>query len=299
MKRLWTSTLALVVLGSLMPLAGAAAIPMSKTVPVLDGPRFELDFSAVDRYRSWIKANDALNYRLIVHPRGVDRYVVAKGDEVGVGSDLALGTTLGDVLVFTGSGGDSDLRVWDLDAKRIIHTPEGVNTSDPEYGAEISGDHLLFGRDPKHNGTASQVVLMDITRGRFKILARSKHGVTPDSINGDWASYTVCGTTCDVFRYRISTGRARKIPHADRYPLYASTVTSEGAVFLVRGVGGCGGGVSIVRWTPSGRRNLEELPDRFDVWNTDSLVTGDTTSVFLERVTCSSHLDYDIYRLDI
>jgi len=274
--------------------------------PVHDGSRSEADYSAVPGYRAWLQANDANNYRLIVKPTGADRYVVGKGDEVGAGSDLALGTALGDVLVFTG-GNEADVRIWDLEAERFVRTPEGINTAEPEYGAGVSGDHLVFGRDPKRNGRSSQVVLADLTTGRSKILGRSKHGADPNSINGDWVTYTVCGTsTCDVFRYRISTGRARRIPHADRVSLYASTVTAHGTVFLIQGPHGCGGGgASIVRWTPDGRRTLWTSADRFDVWDMDALVHAGSTALFFQRAKCTRipddgfRVSYDIYRLEI
>ena len=288
---------ALLVLGSAV---GASA---SNPEPVLDSPRYELDYSAVPGYRSWIKASDANGYRLIVEPAGEDRYVVAQGAEVGIGSDLALDTVLGDVLVFTQTEVDADLRIWDLDAERFIHTPDGINTADPEYGAEISGEHLLLGRDPRHNGLPTQVVLVDLTSGRSRILARSKGAAGPDSLNGDWATYTVCPTSgptaCDVYRYRISTGRVWALPRSEHRSLYASAVTPDGTVFVVRGPGGCGGGVSIVRWTPDGRRTLTELRDRFDVWNMDVLSEADATTLFFQRTTCSTPLGYDIFRLEV
>lgn len=34
-------------------------------------------------------------------------------------------------------------------------------------------------------------------------------------------------------------------------------------------------------------------------WRKDALVGGDTTNVFFDRVTCSTQLDCDIYRLDV
>lgn len=83
------------------------------------------------------------------------------------------------MLVFTGPGRGGDyanVRIWDLDEERLIRTPEGVNTRDPEASTVISGHHLLFGRDPRQLGHLSQVVLMDITTGRSKILARSSQG---------------------------------------------------------------------------------------------------------------------------
>lgn len=281
----------------------------SNPEPVLNSSRDEVDYSAVPGYRSWFKANDSNGYRLIVKPTGEERYVVAKGGGMGVGSDLALDTVLGDVLVFPRMEVDADLQIWDLDTERFIHTPNGINTADPEYGAEIAGEYLLLGRDPRHNGLATQVVLVNLTNGRSRILARSKGAVGADSLNGDWATYTVCdtsGTTaCGVYRYRISTGRVWALPRSGHRSLYGSTVTPDGTVFVARGPGGCGGGVSIVRWTPNGRRTLTELRDRFDVWNMDALVEAGATTLFFQRTTCTRipddgwRLSYDIYRLDV
>lgn len=187
----------------------------------------------------------------------------------------------------------------------MVRTPEGVNTRDPEASARISGHHILFGRDPRQLGHLSQVVLMDITTGRSKILARSSQGVYPDSIDGDWATYTVCdNSTCDVFRYRISTGHGRRIPHGPTRSVSSSAVTSNGTVYLTRGSQEVCGGNAIVRWTPEARRTLARFADRFGVGGKDALVEGGTTALFFTRVTCKPSqggisLTYDIYRLDV
>jgi len=306
--RLLALAFAAILLGPLALVDDAAAAEASKPVPVLGGPADDHSYSAVEGYRAWIHAPRG-TYHLIVKPTGEKRYVVAKGDDVGAGTDLALGTTLGDVLVFTGPGRRGDygnVRIWDLDEERLIRTPEGVNTRDPEAAAAISGHHLLFGRDPRQLGHLSQVVLMDITTGRSKILARSSQGAGPDSINGDWATYTVCDkSTCDVFRYRISTGHARKVPHGPTRSLSSSVVTSNGTVYLTRSSPDACGGDSIVRWTPEGRRTLARFADRFGVGGTDVLVEGRSTTLFFTRATCKSSpgggtsLTYDVYRLDV
>jgi hypothetical protein len=307
--RLLTVALVLVVLGPLTLADAATAGDASKPVRVLGGPAYDYDYSAVEGYRSWIHAPKNV-YHLMVKPAGQERYVVAKGQDVASGVDLALGTTLGDVLVFTGRPsadlGDTNVRIWDLDDKRLVRTPQGVNTNDPEGSPSISGHHLLFDQDPRNLGHSSKVILFDIATGRSTILARSRHGVSADSLIGDWATYTVYGeTSSDVFRYRVSTGHARRIPHGRRYGLYSSTVTPNGVVYLSRGREAvCGGRVSIVRWTPHSRRTLARFADRFDVSSKDTLVEGTSVRLFFERITCTPKdtgysLTYDIYRLDI
>ncbi|HEU4356350.1 MAG TPA: hypothetical protein VFT27_12240 [Actinomycetota bacterium] len=278
---------------------GALAADGDRPQPVLDGRGFESDYSVVEGYRSWVRGD-----RLIVEPDGGDKYVVQNGD-VGAGSDLALETALGNVLVFTGSGDEGDVRVWDLDARQFVATPEGVNTSVPEWQVAISGDHLLFGRDPHYSGHTTQVVLMDIPSGTFEVLARSRHGAGPDSVNGDWATYTVCAeSTCDVFRFRISTGHARRLPHGPRRSLYDSTVTTDGTVFASRSRPGICRGVSIVRWTPGDPTVLWSFRDGLDAFGKDALVTEASTTLFFTRVTCTripddgTRLDYDVYRLN-
>lgn len=101
--RLLALAFAAILLGPLALVGDAAAAEASRPVPVLGGPADDHSYSAVEGYRAWIHAPRG-NYHLIVKPTGEKRYVVAKGPDVLAGTDLALGTTLGDVLVFTGPG---------------------------------------------------------------------------------------------------------------------------------------------------------------------------------------------------
>jgi hypothetical protein len=288
-------------------LFGAEVFPAASARPMFDDRKEHYDYSAVQGYRSWIQApRQTLEYRLFVQTSTGERYRVGRPGTVGIGSDLALDTALGDVLAFThlgSAGGDADVSIWDLRERRFVETPEGVNSSTPEYGVEISGSRLLFGRDPRNNGNASQILLLDITSGHIRTLARVRRGwVTPDSLNGDFATYTVCnGTGCDVYRYRIPAHHPRAIPHPEDRPIYASTVTEDGSVYFARGVQGegCGGGVSIERWTPDAHRTVREFSGRFDVAEMDALVDGGTTSLFVDRVECSRRLHHDIYRYEV
>jgi hypothetical protein len=121
--------------------------------PVLVGRHDVFDYSAVRGYRSWTEApHSRESYRLIVEDGQGHRWTVLEDERAGVGSDLALDTALGDVLVFTRlkRHGDAELGAWSLTSHRFVPLPAGINTNVPEYGAEISGDHLLFGRDPRN-----------------------------------------------------------------------------------------------------------------------------------------------------
>jgi hypothetical protein len=270
--------------------------------PVLVGPREAFDYSAVPGYASWVEApRSRETYELIVEDHAGNRWTVLEGRRVGVGTDLGLDTTLGDVLVFTRTPfrSDADLGAWSLTSHRFVRLPDGINSDVPEYGAEISGDHLLFGRDPRNNGTAQQVLIGDLTTGRTEVLARGSY-LTADSTNGDWATYSVCGErTCDVYRYRVSTGRARRIP--GDLAQYASTVLPDGTVYLARSRygHGCGGGVAIVRWTPEGTRTVKRFPGRYDIGNLDALEHGDGVALYVERVSCTERLAYDIVRVNV
>lgn len=288
--------------GVLLLFGSIPAIASPRVAPVLDSRRNEFDYSTVKGYRSWLESSRReVSYRLYVEPAEGHAYRVPSRSDVGVGSDLALGTALGSVLVFTQlpESRGAQIRIWDLDAGRFVPTPEGVNTRAPEYGAEISGDHILFGRDPHNNGTASHVLVTDVTTGRLRVISHGGY-MTADSINGDWATYSACkGRTCDVYRYQVSTGHTRRIPSRD--PLYASTVTVDGTVYAVRGVdgAGCGGGVSIVRWSGATRmRTLKRFPNRLDVQNLDALVHGVGVTLFVSRLTCADPLRYDVIRLN-
>jgi hypothetical protein len=127
--RLLALVFAAILLGPLALVGDAAAAEASKPVRVLGGPADDHSYSAVEGYRAWIHAPRGI-YHLIVKPRGEKRYVVAKGDDVGAGTDLALGTTLGDVLVFTGPGRMGDYGNVRSGSRcgRLIRTPE-VNTA--------------------------------------------------------------------------------------------------------------------------------------------------------------------------
>ncbi len=200
----------------------------------------------------------------------------------------------------------SDIRLYDVDTAVRSAPPAGVNTNEWEFQPRISGDWLLFGR--QFNSGPERVVLFNLMTSEQRILAkvtRRKDDLFVGQLDGNWAVYTRCTSTCNVFRHNIGANTTAKVPKATgkkSVHQYAASVTPAGVVYLVRSGNGCAVSVRIVRFfgpsDPAKGTVIAAFPkglDGYTSWarpNTDG-----STSVFYDRRRCKANPNFDVYKL--
>ena len=219
---------------------------------VIVGPRNQnnvaADWNGTDEVIGWGQSRPG-------HPKAYDAWV-----RVGTGSPIKVnagGTAwMGGIdypLVAYQSvrNGRANVELYDLSTGNHPPVPAGVNTTGWEWRPTISGDWLLFGRIVHRR---SAIVLHNLTTGEERVLDRANPRrvyLQPDRVNGNWATYTRCPRTCNVIRYDIAAGAKTTLPRRgtrfSRFQ-YSSSVTSAGAVYLVRSGIFCGRSVRIVRF---------------------------------------------------
>ncbi|MGH2730430.1 MAG: hypothetical protein ACRDJI_07440, partial [Actinomycetota bacterium] len=122
----------------------------------------------------------------------------------------------GDTLVYQQyKGGQSDLKLFDLQARKRTNPPKKVNTTQWEYWPSISGHWLLFGR---LDDGERRIILFNLDAGTTKVLdetTSSKAFLAPGQVSGNYAVWYKCPPSedCDVYRYDITSGDKVKIPN--------------------------------------------------------------------------------------
>jgi hypothetical protein len=126
-------------------------------------------------------------------------------------------------------GGNSDRGLLDIDTRRLLSPPAGVDTRLWEWRGSVSGRWLLFGRVD----FASQrydIVLADLRTGRQRILDNVRgHGAyaEPGQVRGRYAVWAGCPDNfCSIYRYDIPTGTRIRISSPYGQGLYAPSVVS-------------------------------------------------------------------------
>jgi hypothetical protein len=197
--------------------------------------------------------------------------------------------------------GQSDIKLYDADAKTRSNPP-GVNTAQWEWEPSISGDWILFGRQD----TASNkqyVVLHNTGTAADFILDQGLGPRAAGQVNGDYAVWTRCDGSCDVYRRQISGPTDVKLqkPLATTYQ-YGPSVTSTGIVYVARSGRNCGSNVRIVRYfgasdTAKGTV-VAQLGSGRDMFGTYARENADgSVDVFYDRLSCSNAKVSDIYRI--
>ena len=88
--------------------------------------------------------------------------------------------------------------------------------------------------------TGKEIILDSIT-------TKGSAYVYTGQLSGDYVTWERCTATtgCDVYVYRISTGKKTKVP--DRRQEYSPAVSSDGTVYFIRSANGCGAHVELMR----------------------------------------------------
>jgi hypothetical protein len=188
--------------------------------------------------------------------------------------------------------GNGRIRFYDIATGDVRAAPKGVNTTKSEELASASGDYLLFARGPVGTANDTRVILYRFSTHRFRTIASSTQPVlTADDVTGDFAVYTRCAaTTCDVIRYRISTGRRVVMPHApEGRANYFGAVLGNGTVYYAQGSFiQCGGAVDLERRRNGHVTSIATLANGTDASSLDVARIADRPVVAFQRIVCAT-----------
>lgn len=183
--------------------------------------------------------------------------------------------------------GQSNIRLFDLVSRKRMALPDQVNTRAKEWAPTLSGDRLLFGREERisRDTWSWKIYLWNLSTGGFEVLARSTTAaLLPGQVNGDWVTWASCGKSCNVVRYRISTGARSRIPAAQ--VAYSPSVAADGTVYFAISGKGCGNDVGFYRYPVGGPGALLfTLPEGRDILSSYAY-GSDPTQVVFARVNC-------------
>ncbi len=299
------SALAVGLVAASLAVAASAPIPVKKTRHNEVGPSAGADWLAWSRSRErgtspfdlFAQHGTARAFR--VNKKGTQAY--------GGGID---GARLLYQLIRGQFATESDLRLFDLQARRRLPLPAGINTRTWECCGTISGDWILFSRGRAY-GTARQLILLrNLVTGEQRVLdsLRNANGLlTAGQINGSFAVWAKCNPypQCVIFRYDLATASATAMPTVPNKVAYSPSVNPNGTVYYLQSTRGCGKSVQLVKQSLIGLPEvLASLPQGRDGDVTyaytvppDPPSETATTHVYFDRVVCRKQ-SWDIYRVD-
>ena len=299
-RRPWFVVLSL--FASLLMLADVAVA--ATPTKVLATNRNEFDGTAEDGYLAYTRsrAGHPSQFDVYLKPPALERIKVNAGGTQAYHPSLDLeNATLGDALVFVQrSGGDADIKIWDVDSGGRSNPPVGVNSQVAESKPSLDDDHLLFGRGPQNRTYIARVILFNLVTEASLVVdtAPAEGTVYPGTVNGDWATWTECSPTdCRAWRYQISTEEKTEVPSGARL-IYTSAVGEDGTVWFVQSGRGCGANVKIRRHEiDSAPTTLVDFPSGIDAGISDLDDSGETRRLYFSRVNCSNTSNWNIYRV--
>jgi hypothetical protein len=205
---------------------------------------------------------------------------------------------------------ESDLRLFDLQTKRKLPLPSGINSRTGECCGTISGDWILFSRGRSYGSARQLVILRNLVTGEQRVLdtLRNKNGLlTAGQISGTFAVWAKCNPypSCVIFRYDLATASATALPTLPNRVAYSPSVSPYGTVYYFQSRPGCGKSVQLMKQTLQGLPEaLTSLPQGRDgdVTYAYSLPPDPpseivTTRVYYDNVICRRQT-WNIYRVD-
>jgi hypothetical protein len=241
-------------------------------------------------------------FDVYLKPQGLARIKVNAGGTQAYHPTLDMdNATLGDALVFVQtSGGDANLKIWDVDSGGRSNPPVGVNSQVAESKPSLDGDHLLFGRGPANRTYIARVILFNLVSDTSLVVdtAPPEGTVYPGTVNGDWATWTECSPSdCRAWRYQISTADKTEVPSGARL-IYTSAIGQDGTVWFVQSGIGCGANVKIRRQeVGAAPTTLVDFPPGIDASISDLNDSGAVRRLYFSRVNCSNTSNWNIYRV--
>ena len=275
-------------------LAYAALTP----VAVLTGVPDQIQPAASGSTLAWDRngPSDSGPYNAYVWPRGAPVKQLN-----GPGTQAFSPGISGSLVIYQRvTGGQSDLRLYNLTTHAYTAPPTGWNTTQWEFWPKISGNMVLFGRE--HANQTYSIYLGDLATGQVTLLQNANQGVEqPGQINGNFAVWTLCASrTCHVFRYDIAAHTTTQLPApTGSLNKYSASVSSTGTVYYVHGGAMCGSSVKLVRYPIGGPDTvLVSFAGGVDVSGTYVDDTSGTPVVYYSRSSCGNGGNHgDIYKV--
>ncbi|MEX2274742.1 MAG: hypothetical protein WEA10_04125 [Actinomycetota bacterium] len=201
--------------------------------------------------------------------------------------------------------GQSDLRLYDYSQERNVAVPPGLNDNDWQWRPSFDGETYLYGQNrfntpdapwkvilaTEQDGSIVDKIVLDSAKNRCKC-------IWPGQVVGDYATWTKCTTTCQVWIYEISSDTSTRVSNETARNQYHGVPDVNGAVYLARGGNGCGENVNLVSYAygSGGRDLVTELPDGKDVTDL-TVVPGSPSTIFFGRVGCTQQAQGDIFSI--
>lgn len=262
-------------------------------VKIIDTKADEVRPSVTDGWVAWA-ANSVARpnaFHAYVRTGGSITKIPIRGDTF-LGNIITDGTHAGQVVVMTNTGGDGNIRFYDLTTGAVSKPPAGVNTSKNEVDPFVSGDFLVFVR-----GSGNLMLYQFSTATMVKLVTG---GVYHPQVNGDYVAYSRCGTkNCkSVYRYQISTTTTMKMPApaAGRANYYAA-VGSDGTMFWVEGSAtACGKNTKIIRWVSGTESTVWKAPAGNEIAGLQADVLNSTPTLAFAGYDCAKG-DFGAYRV--
>ena len=216
------------------------------------------------------------------------------------------GTRLVYQVLFRSGAGGSDLRLYDLQTRRHLPLPAGLNTPRWECCPTISGDWLLFGRGLAYTRNLQLIVLRNLVTGEERVLDRlvNRNGlVAAGQISGNFAVWARCNPypRCQIVRYDIAARTATALAAPPGKMVYSPSITPLGTAYYGRSNVGCGKAVELVKEPLLGSPvALAKLPAGHDLDVTSAIVQvgqpADVTisRVYYDRIVCKRRA-WDIF----
>lgn len=286
--------------------AGAVVTP----IPVRTTPRNEVTPSASGDWLVWSRSRErGVSPFDLFAQHGTDpAFKINRKDTQAYGGGID-GTRLLYQLIRGQYATESDLRLYDLQTRRLTPLPAGVNTKNWECCGTISGDWILFSRGRAYGTSRQQVILRNLVTGEQRVLDRLRNRdglLSAGQISGSFAVWTRCDPYpyCVVYRYDLATSSATALPTLPDKVAYSPAVNRYGTVYFIRSTRGCGRSVEIVKQPLTGGDEvLATLPNGrdADVMYASTLPPDPpvlaTTQIYYDTVVCRRQT-WDVYRVD-
>lgn len=255
----------------------------------------------------------AWTQRNLSHPNQPNVYVdpmpIGGGDSFKVnpsGTRAWTGGIDGNTLAYQRiANGQSDIRLFDLVTKTDIGGG-GANTSQWEWHPTISTDTtadtdqwILFGRQNLRTGV-QKVIARNIDDGTNRVVGevfKFRHAAIPGQVNGDWATWTICKSSCNVWYVNLTNASSPvRVPKPTASHQYGSSITPDGVVYYVKSGNACGKNVKIARHPVGTTNPIVQLSSGRDIFTTFTSQEGADNHVYYDRVVCSTG-HWNIYKV--
>jgi hypothetical protein len=285
--------------------AGAASAP----TPVRAGPRNEVGPAASAEWFAWSKSRQKVVSPLDLWAQrtgGKPFRVNPKNTQAYAGG--IYGSKLYYQLIRGQLADRSDIRLYDLNARRLRPLPSGINTPVWECCATASGHWLLFSRGHVQSSDHQLVILRNLVSGEQRVLdaiQNRKGYLSAGQLNGTFAVWVRCDPRpCRLFRYEVTSGSATALPTQPGKSLYAPSINQHGIVYYLQSDSGCGKSVELVKQPIEGPAQvIARLPQGKDgdvTYAFENPVKPPSeiliTRVYYDVVSCRRQ-KWDIYRV--